>query len=227
MKTIKTPNDNSEEALRRVRGLSSPPKAPPQHAPRHIPNSAVRTSYTMVIRVGGISIGMIQQWAPSQGRSITPYYEVNSVGGGNVSENIPGISSGLSINIVRHDLYKKQMEQAWGRDFDITMLTDQTNPLTVVEKWYDPSMKVSDIEPDISDNFADNIRNAEKAFNKAFSDLGDSLKNPSAFRTPKIGRTYIYEGFWFTSLGRVISATDSRIVSANATAMYSRVYRAN
>ena len=38
-------------------------------------------------------------------------------------------------------------------------------------------------------------------------------------------REYQYLGFWFTSLGRTISATDNRIVNVNASAMYVKSVR--
>ena len=101
----------------------------------HVPKVNTRTDHSLSINVAGKSIGRIQDWIPQQSRNIETIYEVNSAGCGNVFEQVPGIMTGLTINIVRFDLYNKKMEQVWGPDFDITMLCDQINPIRVNEKW--------------------------------------------------------------------------------------------
>jgi len=102
------------------------------------PNTLTRTDHAISIRSNGVKVGRIQDWAPQQARQVTPTYEINSASTGNVFENIPGVLSNLTINIVRIDLFNKKMEQAWGSDFNIYVLTDQTNPLTISESWSNP-----------------------------------------------------------------------------------------
>jgi hypothetical protein len=104
-----------------------------------IPNTATRTDHALSIRVDGVTIGHIQEWTPSMGRTVTPVYELNSATTGEVIENVPGNISGLSITVNRFDLFSKKMEEVWGRNFNIQMLTDQTNPITIQEKWLNPS----------------------------------------------------------------------------------------
>lgn len=103
-----------------------------------VPKVDTRTDHSISIRVGGRTIGRIQDWIPQQGRNVTAIYEVNSAGCGNVFEQVPGVMTGLLINVVRLDLYSKKMEQAWGPDFDITMLCDQINPIRINERWANP-----------------------------------------------------------------------------------------
>lgn len=102
------------------------------------PNTTTRTDHSLSITVDGKLIGMIQDWSPQMSRTITPVYEINPDTSGEVLENVPGNISGLTMSVNRFDLFKVKMEQVWGSNFNIQMLTDQTNPITVKEKWKNP-----------------------------------------------------------------------------------------
>ena len=104
-----------------------------------LPNTSIRTDHAISIRVGGKTIGQIQDWNPQQNRTVTPAYELNSATSGDVTENIPGNITGLTITVNRYDLYNAKMEEVWGPNFNISMLTDQTNPFQVQEKWLVPN----------------------------------------------------------------------------------------
>ena len=104
-----------------------------------IPVTATRTDHALSIRVGGKTIGQIQDWNPQQNRTVTPVYELNSATSGEVNENVPGNITGLTITVNRYDLYTSKMEQVWGPNFDIQMLTDQTNSIQIQEKWLVPN----------------------------------------------------------------------------------------
>ena len=104
----------------------------------NVPNTTVRTSHAIAIRTSGVTIGQIQTWNPSQTRTVTPTYELNPATSGEIFENVPGNIAGTTINVSRFDLFNKKMEQAWGVGFNITMLTDQTDPLSIQEKWTNP-----------------------------------------------------------------------------------------
>ena len=103
-----------------------------------IPNTSVRASHAVTIRVNGITIGLVQSWSPNQARPTTPVYELNAATAGDIYERVPMNITGTTINVNRVDLYSKKMEQAWGPNFSINMLTDQTNPLNIKEKWSNP-----------------------------------------------------------------------------------------
>jgi len=102
------------------------------------PTTNTRTDHALSIRVGGVTVGRIQDWAPSHSRNISQVYEINVATKGGVYETIPGNISGLNISISRFDLYSSKMEQAWGPGFDIYMLSDQSTPLTINENWRNP-----------------------------------------------------------------------------------------
>jgi len=104
-----------------------------------LPNTATRTDHALSIRVSGKTIGQIQDWNPQQNRTVTHTYELNSATSGEVYENVPGNITGLNITVNRYDLYTSKMEDVWGPDFSIQMLTDQTNPIQVQEKWLKPN----------------------------------------------------------------------------------------
>lgn len=103
-----------------------------------VPNTTTRTSHAIAIRVSGVTIGMVQTWNPSQTRTVTSTYELNPATSGEIYENVPGNVAGTTITVSRYDLFSKKMEQAWGVGFDITMLSDQTEPLSIQEKWTNP-----------------------------------------------------------------------------------------
>lgn len=100
------------------------------------PNTSTATSHGISIRVDGRTIGMIQTWVPSQNRPATPVYELNSATSGGVLEQVPGNVGGLTITVTRYDLFKSRMEEVWG--FNMTMLSDQINPIEVREKFLHP-----------------------------------------------------------------------------------------
>jgi hypothetical protein len=142
-----------------------------------VPQTSIRTSHAISIRANGTTIGQIQTWAPTQSRTITPAYELRSETSGEVTENVPGNITGLTIQVSRYDLFASKMETVWGTSKALWMLSSQLNPLEVEEKWRNPDGTV------------------EK---------------------------FLYEGSWFSQLGRNMQAQGDRIVLVNATLAYVR-----
>lgn len=103
-----------------------------------IPTTTTATSHAVAIRANSVTIGLIQTWAPSQTRTVTPVYEINPATTGEIIENVPGNVGGTTIQVTRYDLFKSRMEQVWGPSFNINMLSDQTDPLLIQEKWTEP-----------------------------------------------------------------------------------------
>ena len=141
-----------------------------------VPNTLVRTSHALTIKANGVDVGLINGWNPSQGRTITPIFEVGVDGSGNPIENMPGNITGLQVSINRFDTYKERMETAFGTP-DLTMLTRQNQPFVVKEVWL--------------------------------------LSNGSKER-------YVYDGCWFSSIGRSLRSDDARTVNVNATIIYTK-----
>jgi len=102
------------------------------------PQTLTRTDHALSIRIKGQTIGHIQGWNPQQSRPVDHVYEINAAAPGVVCENSPGALTGLTIGIDRIDLYTKKMENCWGPNFDIVMLTDQNNPFSINERWDNP-----------------------------------------------------------------------------------------
>jgi len=103
-----------------------------------IPATNIRTSHAVTIQYNSYVIGQIQTWAPNQSRTITPAYELKAQTSGEVTENVPGNITGLTIQVSRYDLFSAKMEEIWGNP-DLNMLSRQSNPLTITEKWVNPS----------------------------------------------------------------------------------------
>lgn len=158
-----------------------------------IPITTVRTSHALTIKANGITVGLINGWNPTQGRTVTPIFEVDVDDSGNPIENMPGNISGLQIAISRFDTYKIRMEQAFNTP-DLTMLTRQNQPFDVVEVWKLPE---------------DNI----------LSYGIPSIQQQSPFVNEE---RFLYNGCWFSNLGRTLRSDDNRIVNVNATLIYTK-----
>lgn len=102
-----------------------------------VPNTTIKTGHAVTLRANGKTIGKIQTWNPTQARQVTHAFEVNSATSGTVVENVPGNLTGLNVRVDRYDLYKTPMEAVFG-GVRLIMLTDQTNPLTIQERYNYP-----------------------------------------------------------------------------------------
>lgn len=106
------------------------------------PNTMVRTSHAMAIRVKGITTGTLQTFNPSQSRTITPVYEINRDTSGEPVDNSPGNVTGLTLSVTRYDIYTRRMEEAFGLAWNLEMLSDQSDPFEVREGWRFPDNSV-------------------------------------------------------------------------------------
>jgi hypothetical protein len=105
--------------------------------PTNPPNTLVRTSHALTLRANGITIGVVQSWAPAMNRGITGVYEINIATSGEPIEKVPGNVGGLTASVSRYDLYTRRMEAAFGTP-NVAMLGDHNNPFTVLELWRFP-----------------------------------------------------------------------------------------
>ncbi len=163
-----------------------------------VPRTIVRTSHALSIKAAGVTVGMINGWNPQQSRGMAPIFEVDIVGSGNPKEIMPGNITNQVVSVSRYDTYPVRMEQVFGTT-DLTMLTNQSEPFDVIERWRIVTFDV--IEPNIGDL---EISNVQK--NKEF---------------------YIYSGCWFNSLGRTLRSDDNRIVNVDASLNYTRKLNAS
>jgi len=168
-----------------------------------VPNTKVRSSHAVTIKVGGITVGMIQSWAPNQARPTMPVYEINAATLGDMLERVPMNITGTTISVNRVDLYNNRMEQAWGPVFDINMLTDQANPFVIKERWQNPQQELS--SPFDLSGFVGGLVGSALSPTVTGEDL-----------------TIVYSGCYFTSLGRNLAADGDRVVRVNASIDYVR-----
>lgn len=105
-------------------------------------SAQTRTSHGLTIYSdNGRPIGLIQSWAPTATRQITPVYELNKETSGDPVDNVPGNVQNLTMQVTRYDIYGALMETAFGTR-DLTWLGNQNVPFRVVERWEDPDEKV-------------------------------------------------------------------------------------
>lgn len=167
------------------------------------PVTQVRTSHALTIKANGVTVGLINGWNPTQNRTVTAIYEVGQDNSGNIVEQAPGNITGLQVTIARFDTYFTRLEEAFGTP-DLTLLTRQSEPFDVIERWGIPS-------PELVDR-----NRAEIAAGRDRSEI------PSVFTNEE---RFLYQGCWFTSLGRNLRSDDNRIVNANATLVYTKKVR--
>jgi len=195
-----------------------------------VPVTQVRTSHAISIRAGGKTIGHIQTWAPSQARDVKPKYEINAVGLGAPIEHVAGISSSQTVQVARYDLFTKKMEEIWGTDKALYMLTDQHNPFDVEEKWVRYGKKDdSPFTPwlqSVSDSMLNTLGNTKVggALGIGTENDLDGIDTGAVPQGMEVSVEKLwYSGCWFTSLGRNMQAQGDRIVSVNATMVYTKV----
>lgn len=102
------------------------------------PDTYTRTTHSIRIIAGNTTVGLIQAWAPTMSRAVTPIYELNIFTSGRPYENIPGNLQNLSIQVSRYDLWTERMETAFGTP-DLYMLSNQKSPFAVQEEWTKPN----------------------------------------------------------------------------------------
>lgn len=109
------------------------------------PQTLTRTSHSLTIRANGNTIGLINGWAPTISRTITPVYEIKTKTSGDPIEKVPGNVTGQTIAVQRYDLYVQRLETAFGTR-ELMMLSSQDRPFTVVERWQFPESSGGGIE---------------------------------------------------------------------------------
>ena len=104
-----------------------------------IPNTRTASQHIISIRFQGVTIGLVQRWAPRQTRRMTPIYEINQVTSGRRVDIVPGNVETLQIAIDRYDLFTERLHEAFGFPASAINLADHTNPFDVQELWQLPS----------------------------------------------------------------------------------------
>lgn len=168
-----------------------------------IPITRVRTSHALTIKANGITVGLINGWNPTQGRTATPIFEVDVNDSGNPIEIMPGNMNGLTVTINRFDAYISRMEEAFNTP-DLVMLTRQNQPFDVIERWRLPSSVAFSVGPGVTGTTS-----------------AGPLPIASASPFTEEER-FLYTRCWFTSIGRTLRSDDNRIVNVNASLMYTK-----
>lgn len=102
------------------------------------PYTKIVTQHVISIRINGQTIGYIQTFVPSQTRTLTPVYEINSSTSGRRIEIAPGNVDADTLGVSRYDIYRKLMWQAFGFSATIVHLSDHLRPFDVKEIWKTP-----------------------------------------------------------------------------------------
>lgn len=189
-----------------------------------VPNTRARLSHALTIRARGRTIGAVHQWAPAQGRDIDTEYEVEPNSVGLPVDVIPQVMGRREIRIARYDTYPEIMEEVFGTS-ELEVLTDQYRPFTLREVWRGPARgAVAQIGNAIAGAVGafDAARGnavaaaAASSINNPFLGLIDGITGPLLADM----RIYTYTGCWFTDLGRQMDTKGDRVVSVEATLVF-------
>lgn len=117
----------------------------------NVPFTTSVTNHGLLIRFRGKPVGAITKWSTSQSRAEQAAFEFGNIttGGGGSGEDVlheggepfeivPGVGGAIQLSIDRYDIWGDRFEQAFG-SLDLTMLTRQKSPISLVEYWASPS----------------------------------------------------------------------------------------
>lgn len=103
------------------------PNVWPVHNP---PNTLVKSSHGIQIKVSGVTIGAINNWTPAPNqRAVTQVYELNPLSSGHPIDNAIGNLSGFTLAVDRYDIWTLPFELVFGGDITVEdALGNQVNP---------------------------------------------------------------------------------------------------
>lgn len=113
------------------------PTTYPVHNP---PDTVVKSSHGIQIKVRGTTIGVISNFTPGpETRQMTHVYELNPLSSGHPVDLVPGNLAGFTINVARYDIWNEPFEKIFGGGIEIyEALGNQYKPFEVYRYWYHP-----------------------------------------------------------------------------------------
>lgn len=84
------------------------------------PDTLVKTSHGIQIKVNGETIGAISRWDPAPyEREFNHIYELNPLSSGHPVDLVPANIRGFNITVNRYDIWKKPFEKVFGGSMSI------------------------------------------------------------------------------------------------------------
>lgn len=107
---------------------------------RNPPNTLIRTSHGIQIKVNGVTVGAITKWTPAAyTRQMTHIYELNPLSSGHPIDVVPGNLGGFKIAVNRYDIWKEPFEKAFTGDISLMeALGNQVEPFDVYQYFWNP-----------------------------------------------------------------------------------------
>lgn len=207
-----------------------------------VPNTHTRMSHALTIRAGGMVVGAIHQWSPSQARTIDAEYDVEPNAHGLPVDLVPQTVERREIRVARYDTYPLLMEEVFGTR-ELIVLSDQSRPFTCREVWRGPGINLLGGAGTALGGLSSlagslGLSGVNAAANRAQADLSNAVgaAASSAVGMPVVAtlgvltadlRVYEYGGCWFSDLGRQIDAKSDRVISVDATLVWRTRDRVN
>jgi len=104
------------------------------------PNTLVKSSHGIQIKVGGDTIGAISKFTPAaSSRAMTRVWELNPMSSGHPIDTIPGNLDGFTLDVERYDLWRANFEEVFGGEARlIDAIGNQKNPFEVYQYLWHP-----------------------------------------------------------------------------------------
>lgn len=84
---------------------------------RNTPDTLVRSSHGIQIKIKGEVIGAIRNWSPAEyTRGMTRVWELNPLSSGHPIDQVPGNLDGFTLRVDRYDIWKEPFEKVFGGD---------------------------------------------------------------------------------------------------------------
>jgi hypothetical protein len=107
---------------------------------RNPPNTLIKSSHGLQIKVSGETIGAIMSWRPADyAREMRHIFEINPLSSGHPIDTVPGNLSGFTIDVERYDIWHEPFEKVFGGDVTLfEALGNQINPFEVYQYLWHP-----------------------------------------------------------------------------------------
>ena len=200
-----------------------------------VPNTRTRMSHAVTIRAGGRTVGAIHILSPTTARDVDHEFEVEANASGMPVDVIPQNVTRRELRVQRYDTYPEIMEDVFGTS-ELIVLADQRRPFRLREVWRGPGVNLLGGAGTAVGNLSSlagglGLSGVNAAANRAQADLENAVgaAGSSAVGMPVLSalgvltadtRIYEYIGCWFSDLGRQLDAKGDRVVSVDATLVW-------
>jgi len=104
------------------------------------PDTLIKSSHGIQIKVRGETIGAIASWRPADySREMRHIFELNPLSSGHPIDVVPGNLGGFTLDVERYDIWRREFETIFGGDVSLyEALGRQDNPFEIYQYLWHP-----------------------------------------------------------------------------------------